>query len=97
MAVGLVILKINFCCSFILDHHVVEKRFQCPLCPKKFNQKEERKEHLKCQHPGLKPFVCPVCGKGFAKKSLVKEHVQSRHPRPDEVSCAFVGGFERNF
>ena len=70
----------------------LNKRFQCPLCQKKFVRKEERKEHLRRDHPGMKSFLCPHpnCGATFTKRSHFKDHERTHRSGNTEVSVQII-------
>jgi len=81
-----------------LRHHVdgVHRnvfKFNCTLCPAKFNRRDQYNQHLKI-HTGEKPFTCLTCGKGFRRKDTLRDHEKKHLPeeqRSKLYCCKFCG------
>lgn len=55
--------------------HLLERRFDCRECDKKFFSNSELKYH-KVKHSGNKIYECDVCSKSFGRKQTLREHLR---------------------
>ncbi|KAG8194316.1 hypothetical protein JTE90_004544 [Oedothorax gibbosus] len=51
-----------------------EPAFQCHVCHKTFNRKDNLKVHYR-KHSGERPFKCSICDKGFYTKQNMRMHM----------------------
>ncbi|XP_071447444.1 zinc finger protein ZFP2-like [Hetaerina americana] len=56
--------------------HVLEKKYQCNICLKNFNNQRPLKFHMST-HTGQWHFQCEFCLKGFAGKKLLQMHMST--------------------
>ena len=61
------------------------KIYKCPICRKKFNQKQTLENHM-FTHTTEKPFSCHVCERSFCSKSSLNHHAKN-HGITKPLSC----------
>lgn len=66
-----------------LIYHM-EKKVQCPQCPRKFYQRSEMLAHANNVHDRVYVYVCDKCGATYAKSTTVRRHLTERHGIPRE-------------
>lgn len=69
--------------------HRNKKEYECPYCPKSFNQRVAFNMHVRI-HTGVKPHKCIECGKRFSRKMLLKQHMRT-HSGEKPYQCAVCG------
>lgn len=70
-----------------LNSHLKIEKFECSICNKSFNRKDNLTSHLKT-HDG-KEFICPICNEGFNKKWSLQNHMK-KHEDNDSIVCEFL-------
>lgn len=69
--------------------HRNKKEYECPYCPKSFNQRVAFNMHVRI-HTGVKPHKCAECGKRFSRKMLLKQHMRT-HSGEKPYQCSVCG------
>ena len=64
---------------------IIDKRFECKECHKRFNANHEMIVHFRC-HTKEKPYLCRVCSKSFALLGGLKIHLRT-HTGERPYSC----------
>lgn len=67
--------------------HLMERRFQCELCDRRFFTAGMLKEH-EVTHTGLREFKCEVCLKSYSRKFALREHMRS-HTGDRRFKCSY--------
>lgn len=57
----------------------IEKRVECPVCQKKYLNKNTMMDHLS-SHTGERNYACEFCEKRFSKATNYYKHRRSAHP-----------------
>ena len=55
--------------------------FECTICKRNFNDKEQLKSHMESKHV-RKRLKCKICPKTFSGRFTLKSHIQSVHEGP---------------
>ena len=62
------------------DKHLLNARYQCSNCGKKFYRKENRDLHFEAQHEKIaKKYSCQLCSFQTHSKILLKHHLSRKH------------------
>ena len=62
------------------DRHLLNPRYQCSDCGKKFYRKANRKLHFEAQHERIEQkYSCQLCSFQTHSKILLKGHVNRKH------------------
>lgn len=56
--------------------HLMERKYKCKYCGKKFFRNDCLKEHLSI-HSGKKEYQCDLCKKAFVRKATLKDHLRT--------------------
>lgn len=62
-----------------LRHHNDERRYECPICNKRFRTSSHLRTHTRAVHTKEKAFQCPDCSRGFATQWQCKSHFRTHH------------------
>ncbi|XP_030833220.1 histone-lysine N-methyltransferase PRDM9-like isoform X2 [Strongylocentrotus purpuratus] len=71
-------------------HSVVELKFPCSFCNKRFAKQWDMKKHA-LRHTGIRPHECGICGKGFTAKHSLQLHVRAVHEKLKPYECDICG------
>ncbi|XP_038059511.1 zinc finger protein 729-like isoform X2 [Patiria miniata] len=77
------------------DTSIVERPFQCDLCPLRFKTKNTLHSHREV-HATIKPYACSKCGKDFIRQRGLKDHEQT-HNSDGVFRCEKCPETFRNF
>lgn len=68
------------------DHHVVQVKYECPLCDQLLPSINAARMHIDEHYPRDSPF-CPVteCGKRFSHPNSVRNHMRTKHSRQWDI------------
>ena len=67
------------------DHviiHTGERRFQCPVCDRKFKKRDDLTDHKRTHETDIlkqKPFACEYCPYRGGSRSLLRHHKLQKH------------------
>ncbi|XP_013089835.2 zinc finger protein 62 homolog isoform X1 [Biomphalaria glabrata] len=85
--------KSSSCSLNLYTHLLIDKRFSCTFCGKKFIEKYTLKRHI-LSHTGEKPFQCDECDRRFTQQRLLKSH-KLTHASEKPFVCDVCGkGFK---
>ena len=68
--------------------HTGEKRYQCEICGKRFNQLGNMQKHAR-NHSGERSVECNKCGKKFADQFDCSRHMQTHTDLEDYQGSQF--------
>ncbi|CAL8137032.1 unnamed protein product [Orchesella dallaii] len=84
-----------------LNTHIVRMHPQshhrgknCPICLKKFQSREQLKNHMRFVHVGRR-HTCSYCKASFKQQTHLKEHIASIH-KPTPSNCKLCGKVLKN-
>jgi len=60
-------------------------KHECPICSKKFSNKEIMKQHVKNIHEGIKKYQCKFCPKKFSCGGNRNKHYKTTHQKEMNV------------
>ncbi|XP_018568013.1 uncharacterized protein LOC108908457 [Anoplophora glabripennis] len=72
------------------DKIMGEKKYECPLCLKRFTTEKYRDIHVN-GHNGHKEYHCKVCEKLFLSKSHLTEHMKFHNEHSKKFLCSECG------
>lgn len=55
------------------------REFQCELCLKSYEERENLEKHVRATHSDLEPYACPECGATFAHNAFLNLHLRKAH------------------
>ncbi|PXF41604.1 hypothetical protein BWQ96_08691 [Gracilariopsis chorda] len=65
--------------------HCSPFKYHCKFCPRRFETKKVRKEHMSDEHP--KPYACSTCSGRFSRKFDYEKHYLTVHERIRPFVC----------
>ena len=63
------------------------KYFQCDVCKKTFNQKQNLEKHINNVHEVIKDYNCSFCMKRFSRHEHLQKHVKYMHSKMKKIQC----------
>lgn len=61
--------------SHVILVHVVEKKFECEICGRRFSENYTLTRHMKV-HSDTKEYTCHICGNGYKWKHVLYNHLK---------------------
>ncbi len=57
------------------------------MCPSKFGENEDLKNHIKSVHKTIKKFYCDICQSSFVDILILKRHIKPVHKKIKDTKC----------
>jgi uncharacterized protein with PIN domain len=55
------------------------KKFECPICNKRFRKIEESMQHEQVIHGSSKYYTCNSCNRQFLGMEQMRDHIKKKH------------------